>query len=68
MIALRVCLLACLVWMGGCAEPTQDEIAKRNDAIIAEAKKCVDAGMNAWPMRDLGGDVVGIRCEPKDHP
>lgn len=38
-----------------------------NDQIISETRKCMDAGLSAYEdRRGSNGDVIGIRCSPRN--
>lgn len=38
-----------------------------NDEIIAETKKCTDAGLNAQELTNMAGVIKAIQCELKEN-
>lgn len=52
----RYLIALCAIFLLGCAKPLT------NDQIIAETKKCHDAGMNVVTQSDESGDVYKVIC------
>lgn len=59
-------LLMCAGMLGGCKILV--DWTMTNEDIIAECKKCEDAGMDIKILENSYGQAIGVECRPKAKP
>lgn len=62
----KALLLIVVIGLAGCTDYDLNKQHERNTAILNEAKRCTDAGLEARPIETADtGIILAIQCRPK---